>query len=53
MVTGGHEGMVLLIFGVSTLAQLIQLAQELTSTAKIAAWLGTANPLLFLNSHAC
>lgn len=39
MVTGQHEGMALLIFGVSTLAQSIGLAQEFTSsTSKIAAW---------------
>ena len=38
MGTGQHEGAALLIFVVSTLAQLIQLAQELRSTAKIAAW---------------
>ena len=36
---GQHEGMALLIFGVSTLAQSIGLAQEFTSsTAKITAW---------------
>jgi len=39
MGTGQHEGMALLIFGVSTLAQSIGLAQEFTSsTAKITAW---------------
>jgi hypothetical protein len=39
MVTDQHEGMALLIFGASTLAQSIGLAQEFTSsTAKIPAW---------------
>jgi hypothetical protein len=39
MVTGQHEGMALSIFGASTLAQSIGLAQDFTSsTAKIAAW---------------
>lgn len=39
MVTGQHEGMALLIFGVRTPAQSIGLAQVFTSsTAKIAAW---------------
>jgi len=39
MVTGQHEGMVLLIFGVNTLAQPSELALEFTSsTSKIPRW---------------
>ena len=39
MENGQHEGMALLIFGVNTLAQSIELAQECTlSIDKIAAW---------------
>jgi len=52
MGNGQHEGMALLIFGVNTLAQSIELAQECTSSIdKIAAWNIQSVPTNFRSAY--